>query len=344
MGRKRYSSVVNIIIIVFVIIFSVFIVLTISNRRATSGAAANPPQGGAGASQGGAGAAQGGAGAAQGGRSAPQGAGAAGQASRGTVTAVRVTPVILDTIENNLIINGDVLSSSQQSVFPSVNGTITELRVKVGDTVRRGQTVAVVDPSRPGDLYNTSSITSSASGTVLQVSVNPGDTVSTSTTIIVVGNTSDLFVETFLPERFSVIAKTDMPAVISFEAMPGEIFAATVTELSPVLDPATRTLRIRLKLTMHDSRVRPGMFATINLVIGSHENVPVVPRSAVINTYGNWIVYIVGANNTAERREIKTGFENDDFIEITSGLVPGERVVTAGQTFLTGGDMVRIVD
>ncbi|MDR2808293.1 MAG: efflux RND transporter periplasmic adaptor subunit [Spirochaetaceae bacterium] len=237
-----------------------------------------------------------------------------------------------------------MLSSSQQSVFPSVNGTITELRVKVGDTVRRGQTVAVVDPSRPGDLYNTSSITSSASGTVLQVSVNPGDTVSTSTTIIVVGNTSDLFVETFLPERFSVIAKTDMPAVISFEAMPGEIFAATVTELSPVLDPATRTLRIRLKLTMHDSRVRPGMFATINLVIGSHENVPVVPRSAVINTYGNWIVYIVGANNTAERREIKTGFENDDFIEITSGLVPGERVVTAGQTFLTGGDMVRIVD
>ena len=332
MGKRHYSSIVNIIIIALVIMFSVFTVMTISNNKS-------------GTTVGGGGAGMGGGGPGMGGGAPPGGSGTAITASAlSTATAVRVTPVMIDTIENNLIITGDVLSSAQLSVFPSVSGIVTEVRVRVGDTVRRGQTVAVIDPSRPGDLYNQSAVNSTSSGTVLQVLVNPGDTVSTATTVIIVGDASDILIETFIPERFSVLAKTGMIASVSFEAMPNEIFTAFVSELSPVLDPATRTVRTRLRFTTYDPRVRPGMFATINLVIGSHENVPVVPRGAVINTYGNWIVYVLSSRNMVERREIEIGFESDDFIEIMKGLVPGERVVTAGQSFLSDGDPVRVIE
>jgi RND family efflux transporter MFP subunit len=152
-------------------------------------------------------------------------------------------------------------------------------------------------------------------------------------------------VDTFVPERFSTAMRLGLPAQVSFEAMPGETFQAEISELSPVLDPQSRTLRIRLRFAgSRDPRIRAGMFATVSLVTGSRRNVPVIPRASVINTYGKWIVFVVDGNGTAERREISLGMESEETVEILSGLEPGERVVVAGQNFLSDGDPVRVVE
>jgi multidrug efflux pump subunit AcrA (membrane-fusion protein) len=86
------------------------------------------------------------------------------------------------------------------------------------------------------------------------------------------------------------------------------------------------------------------MFATVSLVTNSRTNVPVIPRTSVINTYGSWIVFTVDDNNIARRREVELGLENEDFFEVLSGVSLGDRVVSAGQNFLSSGDLVRIVD
>jgi multidrug efflux pump subunit AcrA (membrane-fusion protein) len=272
------------------------------------------------------------------------GAGAGGGAGR-SAAVVRTTPVVLGTIENSVVINGDVLARTQVSIFPTMAGKITETRLRVGDRVSQGQVVAMVDPSRPGEVYSHSPVSSTISGTVLQTPVSPGDTVSTGTPIYVVGNLDSLVVETFVPERFTTAVRMSLPAQISFEAMPGEYFAAAVSEISPVLDPASRTLRIRLQFQGRlDPRIRAGMFATVTLVTNSRTGVPVIPRGAVINTYGSWIVFVVNQNNVAERRDIDLGIENEDLVEVTEGLKLGEAVVSAGQNFLSTGDLVRIVD
>jgi multidrug efflux pump subunit AcrA (membrane-fusion protein) len=73
--------------------------------------------------------------------------------------------------------------------------------------------------------------------------------------------------------------------------------------------------------------------------------VPVIPRTALINTYGSWIIFVVPpGSNTASRKEVTLGLESEDMVEILTGLQPGEQVVTAGQNFLTDGDPVRIVE
>jgi multidrug efflux pump subunit AcrA (membrane-fusion protein) len=265
--------------------------------------------------------------------------------------AVRVTPVVLGTVENSVVINGDVLAGSQVSLFPAVAGKVTETRFQPGDRVERGTVVAMVDPSRPGEIYSQSPVTSTITGTVLQAPVHPGDTVSAQTVVYVVGDLSGLAVETFVPERFSNAARRGLPAQVFLEALPGEVFRAEVEEVSPVLDPASRTLRIRLRFTGQqgssgrvDSRIKAGMFATVSLVTNTRKDVPVIPRGVVINTYGSWIVFTVDGNNTALRREIRLGLENEDFIEVTEGLEVGDLVVSAGQNFLTHGDPVRIVE
>ena len=216
--------------------------------------------------------------------------------------------------------------------------------------MNRGQVIAMVDPSRPGDSFFPSPVTSTVSGAVVSVPVNVGDTLQTNSVICIVGNLADLRVETYVPERYSVNMRRGLPAQISFEAMSGEYFPAEIDEVSPVLDPASRTLRISLRLLPGsngrvDSRIMAGMFATVSLVTNSRVNVPVIPRTALIHTYGDWIVFIVPeSSNIARRVEVSLGLESETMVEILSGLKTGDKVVSMGQNFLADGDPVRIVE
>jgi len=254
------------------------------------------------------------------------------------------------SIENSVVINGDVLARNQVAIYPTVGGKLVEYRKSIGDKVGIGNVVAMVDPSRPGDVYSFSPVVSTISGTVLQAPYSVGDTVSAQSSLFVVGDLSALRVETFVPERFVSSINPGLGAVVSLEALPGETFFADIDEVSPVLDPASRTMRIKLRFVdkagrnATDPRIKAGMFATISLVTRTRTDVPIIPRTSAINTYGSWIVFIIDENNIARRRTLELGIENENFFEVLSGISPGDRVVTAGQNFLTDGDPVRIVE
>ncbi|MDR0503482.1 MAG: efflux RND transporter periplasmic adaptor subunit [Treponema sp.] len=261
-----------------------------------------------------------------------------------TATTVRVTAVAPSTIEKSVIINGDVLARNQVTIYPTVGGKLVSSSYNIGDRVNRGDVVAMVDPSRPGEVYSQSPVISTVSGTILQAPYNIGDTLTAQSAVYVVGDLSSLLVETYVPERFVAVVRQGMRASLWFEAIPGETFSAEVAEINPVLDPASRTLRIRLRFLNRDARIRAGMFATISLVTNRKVNVPVIPRMSVINTYGSWIVFIVDENNIARRREVTLGIDNEEFFEVLGGIEMGDRIVSAGQNFLSDGDPVRIVE
>ena len=279
----------------------------------------------------------------------PPGGGARGGGNRPPVV-VQVTPVELGTVENSVVINGDILTRNQVAIFPTVGGRLVETRIGIGDTVNAGTVVAMVDPSRPGEVFSLSPVVSTVSGTVLQAPFSVGDTVSTNSTVYVVGDLSSLRIETFVPERFVSAVRHGLGATVTLEALPGETFYARIDEVSPVLDPASRTLRIRLLFVnrqgnpVQDPRIRAGMFATVTLVTNARNNVPTVPRDAVIHTQGAWVAFVVDEDNVAHRRELEMGLESELLFEVTGGLSLGDLVVSAGQNFLADGDSVRIVE
>jgi multidrug efflux pump subunit AcrA (membrane-fusion protein) len=262
-------------------------------------------------------------------------------------TAVRVTKAELGNVENTIIVNGDVLSVKEVSIFPVTGGKITELRLKIGDTVQVGQIIAMIDPSRPGEVYAKSPVRSTIRGTILSAPFNAGDTINTSQAIYVVGDLSSLVVETFVPERFSSSVKRGQNAEIFFDFLSGDMsglsWTGIVSEVSPVIDPKSRTLKTQLRFLKPDTRIKSGMFATIRLVTESRTNVLVIPRNAVINTYGSWVVFIV-RDNVAQRKTVMLGLESDTTVEIISGIAEGDLVVIAGQNFLSNDEAVRIVD
>ena len=338
----KKSKIITIAIISLIALFAVLIALKFlvplkaKTSAQTQGAGSSAGGGSAGGS--------GGGNAGRTGNAGGSGGGNSGGGSSRNATTVRVTPVSAGTIEKSVIINGEILARNQVTIYPTIGGKLVEARLGIGDRVASGQVVAMVDPSRPGEVYSRSPVVSTVSGTILQAPFSIGDTLTTQSAVYTVGDLSSLLVETFVPERFVASVRQGMRAQLRVEAITGETFNAEVYEVNPVIDPASRTLRIRLRFLNPDPRLKAGMFATISLITSRKVDVPVIQRTSVINTYGSWIVFTVDENNIARRREVTLGIDNEDYFEILNGLSMGENVVSAGQNFLSDGDPVRVAE
>lgn len=261
------------------------------------------------------------------------------QLEANTVT-VSAKTIIPETIRSTVKINGEVESKSSINIYPDTSGKVTEIVKGLGASVKKGEIIAYVDPSKPGSAYAVNPVVSTVTGTVISMPVNPGDTVSSNTVIGAVGSLRDLKITVYVSEKYSGYLKKGLNAFVSFTSMPGEEFSAKVTSVSPVVNNSNRTVETVLELDKYDSRIKPGMFATVSLVIQEEDNSFVVPKSAIKTYNTDSTVFVIDENNTAKRVVVTTGISNDNDIQITSGLEEGMQVITAGSA--TEGSPVKV--
>ena len=221
------------------------------------------------------------------GRSAGPGmpTGSIGTTGKGQAFTVRSTPVIQEDLQSYLELNGEVDFVAKLDVYPDTSGRIEWLSVQPGDKVKKGQLLARVDPSRPGERYELSPVYAPAAGTIVSVNLAEGATLSTATAILRIARSDELEISARVNEREIAVLKAGLKASLSLEAWPGIRFPATVTRVSPVVDPTSRTKEIILKLDQVDSRVNAGMFAKIRLDTMLHRNLTTVPANAVVSHY-----------------------------------------------------------
>ena len=268
----------------------------------------------------------------------------AGAEGEQTVFAVNVTPAIEGEIKDYIEINGEIETIATIDVFPETNGELTELFVGVGDTVSRDQIIAEVDPSRPGQNFVASPVRAPIAGTVVSVPGRVGQTVSMSTPVMRISRTNELEVVTYVAERFISKIRQGLNGVVRLDAYPDERFTATVTELSPVVDPATRTLEVKLRFDRPDSRIKAGMFAAVRIITEEKEGIVKIPADCLVTRFGDTFVFVVNDQGVAEQRDVTPGIEVDNKLEIVSGLEPEERVVYQGQSLLEDQARVRVID
>jgi multidrug efflux pump subunit AcrA (membrane-fusion protein) len=275
----------------------------------------------------------------------PMGPGMGGGPERreqNTVFAVRTATAERRTLQAYIEVNGDIVSEEQVDVVPDAAGKLVSMKTGLGSLVQKGALIAEVDPSRPGTAYSLSPVYAPISGTVVSNPLSIGSTVSTATTLLTLAAAGSVEIKAAIPEREVGQLRTGLRSDVFLEAFPGEVFAAEVIRLSPVLDPVSRTKQIVLAFTREDPRINPGMFARIKLNTRTYEGVVSIPEEAVVESRGTTVAYVV-AEETAQVREIETGVSVDGEVEIKSGLDPGEAVVVQGQQFLSNGAKVRVI-
>ena len=261
-----------------------------------------------------------------------------------TIFSVRTEYAETRTLEAYLEVNANIVSGHQVAVMPDAAGRLVSMRVGIGSIVQRGTLIAQVDPSRPGSEFALSPVNAPVSGMVITTPPPVGSTVNTGTILFNIAVDSFIEIEALIPEREVGQLRTGLKADIRLEAFPGEIFVATLTQVSPIIDPVSRAMKVTMRFDRSDPRIIPGMFARVRLNTRTYQNVVSIPQEALVEHRGKTVVYVLN-NETShvEMREVSTGVTVNREVEIRNGLASGEAVVVQGQQFLTDGAIVRVI-
>lgn len=143
-----------------------------------------------------------------------------------------------------------------------------------------------------------------------------------------------------VPEVEALLIRNALPVKISFEALPGKTFDATVTRFSGALDEATRTMLVEADLPNADGALRPGMYANIRIAVDKHAGALVVPVDALAMEKTSAFVFKV-ADGKAKKTAVKPGFNDGVHAEILEGLAEGESVILVGKATFTDGQPVK---
>lgn len=120
----------------------------------------------------------------------------------------------------------------------------------------------------------------------------------------------------------------------------GEHFPGNVTRFTGSLDRATRTMQVEIDVPNQDYRLAPGMYADVSLEVEKRTDGVTVPVQAVTQNGDSHSVLLVDAQNRVEPREIRTGIENADRVEVLAGLQEGDRVIVGNLAAYQAGEVV----
>ena len=146
-----------------------------------------------------------------------------------------------------------------------------------------------------------------------------------------------------VPEREYRHIEAGQPVGIQIDALPGDPIVASVSRVSPIVDPQTGTFKITVEIFDEERRIKPGMFGRISVVYDVHENALQIPRSAIVEETDTLSVFVV-EDNLAVRKSVTTGYGNRGMIEIISGIEDEEQVVIVGQVSLKQDSKVTVIN
>lgn len=175
--------------------------------------------------------------------------------------------------------------------------------------------------------------------------VDPGTFVTAGEPLAVVYKIDPLQISFFIPDKYAPRVRPGQDIDVTVAAYPDRRFRGKVDFISPTADETTRKFGVRANIDNPESKLMPGSFASVELVLNVRKDRPVIPEQALVTTREGYIVYVVDPDEaTARIRKIKTGLREPGRVEVTEGLSPGEKIVVYGHMQLDDGSSVNIAD
>src|SRR5450759_4953126 len=210
------------------------------------------------------------------------------------------------------------LTSSNYVVKAPWDGVITSLNVQVGDQASSG-----------------TSATSATSGT----STTSGTSGTSATSAMVIADTSGWNVQAYVDELDVLHVKTGQDASVTMDAYPNQTFKAKVAYVGTTLVATSSSVNayaVKIQFTKPPTTLVAGMTADASITTSSAKGVLAVPVESILSENGkNYVTVITtGADKktTTTRTEVKTGIEGDVYVQITSGLKAGARILRKAST------------
>ncbi|MFA6318379.1 MAG: efflux RND transporter periplasmic adaptor subunit [Elusimicrobiota bacterium] len=278
--------------------------------------------------------------------------------------AVRTEKAAVRDIEEKIVLSGSVKALEEAVLFPRVAGKLRKNLLTEGQAVARDQAVALIERDEVGVTYEPAPVPSTISGVVGRTYLDPGANVTPQTPVAMVVNQSQVRVKVDLPERYLGRINAGQTGHVTVDAYPGAKFRGRIYKISPVVDAASRSVLVEFLAENADRRLKSGMFAQVELVIGKRANTLSVSADAVqfveraslppsgkasagrdaVQPAGDKAVVVFMADGgKAQARPVSVGLKTTEFAEILSGIKKGEEVINFGLYGLKDGSRIEVV-
>lgn len=186
-------------------------------------------------------------------------------------------------------------------------------------------------------------LTADATGVVTELFAEVGQIVNAGQPVVSIARDGEREIQISVPESRVDEIKSIQDIKVSLWAQPGVEYAGAVREIAPDADPVTRTYGVRISVLNASASLRLGMTASVALTSAA-TNAVRLPLSAIYQTGDTPQVWIIQADGRVALKPVKVGRYADNDVLVLSGLMDGERVITAGVNRLVNGQKVRVLE
>jgi RND family efflux transporter MFP subunit len=151
-----------------------------------------------------------------------------------------------------------------------------------------------------------------------------------------------LFMDINLPESAIEYIQVNQPVNITHYTLPYDTLTGTITELSPAISTETRTFKGKIIIDNREMKLRPGMFVKADVIVDRADSVIVIPKDVILSNRNRRFVYVV-ERNTAIMRNLTTGIEDEDNIQVLEGLYENDNLIVRGFETLRDNSRVRVL-
>jgi cobalt-zinc-cadmium efflux system membrane fusion protein len=228
----------------------------------------------------------------------------------------------------------EVAKSNEISAVSSAKVTVANARRRL---LILGLSNATIDSLVRKQSIGTSvfSLTSPISGVVVERNATVGATVGSDANLFKIINLSTVWIDANVFEKDLARVRIGQIVNVSVPAFPGSTFSGRIILISSIVDPETRTVKVRTEVANGDGRLKPDMFANVEIVTAARRTAISVPLAAVLDDGGRSIVFVADSNGSGyQKKEVTLGLKSSDRVEIVTGLNEGDRVVVKGNYLL----------
>src|SRR5689334_3676330 len=216
----------------------------------------------------------------------------------------------------------------------SINGTNAALIAARRHLLILGLKDSAIDSlSKRSDLASVFSLNSPIDGIVVERNATVGASVGTDANLFKIIDLSRVWIDADVFEKDLPRVRPGQDVKLTVTAFPQSTFSGKVIFVDSVVDPNTRTVKVRTEVANPDGRLKPDMFANVQIVTDVNRAAISIPQSAVLNDDGKSIVF-VAQDKGYQKRQVQAGIKNNDQVEIVDGLNAGDKVVVKGNYWL----------
>ena len=226
----------------------------------------------------------------------------------------------------------EVLPGKSAVVSTRIAGRVHSVAVEPDHLTKQGTEVVAIESRQPGDPPPIIRITAPISGLVTKLDAIPGQPVSPDSQLMQIVDLSEVHAIARVPEHLAGALTKGKTAHIRTSAHPEKVFQAQLEHIGSLADAETGTVAAFFHVENPEILLRPGMRAEFSIVTNTRPAVLAVPREAVQGDTSGRFLYIADyeLKNAFVKTPVQLGMQNDRFVEVVSGLLPGDQVVTRG--------------